>query len=58
MFHWGLHAWGIYAIVGTVFGVAASLGAGGVLQIQAGLVHLGWIEPSNLFIILVVGIRR
>src|SRR5699024_2084446 len=31
---------------------------GGVLQMQAGLVHLGWIEPSNLFIILVVGIRR
>src|SRR5699024_6128567 len=30
---------------------------GGVLQIQAGLAHLGWIEPSNLFvIILVVGI--
>ena len=29
----------------------------GVLQIQAGLAHLGWIEPSNLFvIILVVGI--
>ncbi len=100
MFHWGLHAWGIYAIVGlglaymtyrygrplsvrwlleplmgrrlieswvghvidtvaiigTVFGVATSLGMG-VLQIQAGLAHLGWIEPSNLFvIILVVGI--
>src|SRR5699024_12059854 len=97
MFHWGLHAWGIYAIVGlglasmtyrygrplsvrwlleplmgrrlieswvghvidtvaiigTVFGVATSLGMG-VLQIQAGLAHLGWIEPSNVFVIFVV----
>lgn len=100
MFHWGLHAWGIYAvvglglaymtfrygrplsvrwlleplfgrrlieswvghvidtvaIVGTVFGVSTSLGMG-VLQIQAGLSHLGWFEPSNALVItLVVGI--
>ncbi|WP_202800758.1 BCCT family transporter [Streptomyces xiaopingdaonensis] len=100
LFHWGLHAWGIYAIVGlglaymtfrygrplsvrwllepimgrrlieswvghvidtfaivgTVFGVATSLGMG-VLQIQAGLGHLGWIEPSNILVlVLVVGI--
>ena len=97
LFHWGLHAWGIYAlvglglaymtfrygrplsvrwlleplvgrrlieswvghaidtvaIVGTIFGVATSLGMG-VLQIQAGLAHLGWIDPSNTFIILLV----
>ncbi|OLT45307.1 transporter [Saccharomonospora sp. CUA-673] len=100
MFHWGLHAWGIYAvvglglaymtfrrgrplsvrwllepifgrklieswvghvidvvaIVGTVFGVATSLGLG-VLQIQAGLSSLGWFEPSDtLLVVLVVGI--
>ena len=100
LFHWGLHAWGIYAvvglglaymtfrrgrplsvrwlleplfgrklieswvghvidvvaIVGTVFGVATSLGLG-VLQIQAGLSNLGWFEPSNtLMLLLVVGI--
>ena len=100
LFHWGLHAWGIYAlvglglaymtyrygrplsvrwllepimgrrlieswvgnlidtvaIIGTVFGVATSLGLG-VLQIQAGLAHLGWFEPSNTLVIaLVVGI--
>lgn len=100
MFHWGLHAWGIYvvvglglaymtfrrgrplsvrwllepifgrklieswlghiidvvAIVGTIFGVATSLGLG-VLQIQAGLAHQGWFDPSpGLLLILVVGI--
>ncbi|MGV0869807.1 BCCT family transporter [Corynebacterium kalidii] len=100
MFHWGVHAWGIYAIVGlglaymtfrygrplsvrwlleplfgrklieswvghvidtvaivgTVFGVSTSLGMG-VLQIQAGLADLGWFQPSNtLIIVLVVGI--
>lgn len=100
MFHWGLHAWGIYAvvglglaymsfrygrplsvrwlleplvgrrlieswvghaidtvaIVGTVFGVSTSLGMG-VLQIQAGLSHLGWFDPSStLVVVLVVGV--
>ncbi|MGZ1492667.1 BCCT family transporter [Brevibacterium sediminis] len=97
MFHWGLQAWGIYAIVGlglaymtyrygrplsfrwlletlmgrrlieswvghvidtvaiigTLSGVATSLGMG-VLQIQAGLAHLGWVEPSNPFVIILV----
>lgn len=99
MFHWGLHAWSIYivvglglaymtfrrgrplavrwllepligrarvegpighaidtiAIVGTLFGVATSLGFG-VQQIMAGLSYLGWIEPSNLWIVLLVAI--
>lgn len=100
MFHWGLHAWGIYvvvglglaymtfrrgrplsvrwllepifgrrlieswvghvidviAIVGTIFGVATSLGLG-VLQIEAGLAHQGWFEPSTgLLVTLVVSI--
>lgn len=34
------------AIVGTLFGVATSLGLG-VQQILAGLTHLGWIEGSS-----------
>ncbi len=100
MFHWGLHAWGIYvvvglglaymtfrrgrplsirwllepifgrrlieswlghaidvvAIVGTIFGLATSLGLG-VLQIQAGLAHQGWFDPSpTLVLVLVLGI--
>jgi choline/glycine/proline betaine transport protein len=99
MFHWGLHAWSIYivvglglaymtfrrgrplavrwllepllgrarvegpighaidtiAIVGTLFGIATSLGFG-VQQIMAGLSYLGWIEPSNLWIVLLVAL--
>ncbi|MBC3190017.1 BCCT family transporter [Pseudonocardia sp. C8] len=43
---WVGHAIDVFAIVGTIFGVATSLGQG-VLQIQAGLVHLGWFEPSR-----------
>lgn len=43
---WLGHAIDVFAVVGTVFGVATSLGQG-VLQIQAGLAHLGWFEPSN-----------
>lgn len=88
-FHWGLHAWGVYAILGlilayfsfryklplsirsglyplikdringpightvdvfalvsTFFGVATSLGFG-VVQLNAGLVHLGVLSESN-----------
>src|SRR5690606_33675922 len=99
MFHWGLHAWGSYAIVGlglaymtfrrgrplavrwllepifgrklieswvghiidvvavvsAVFGIAVSLGTG-VLQGQAGLVHLGWVTSSEGLLLLVVGV--
>jgi len=97
MYHWGLHAWSIYvvvgmglaymtfrkgrplsvrwllepllgrrrvegwighivdvvAIVGTLFGVATSLGFG-VQQIMAGLEYLGWVERSNLTVILLI----
>ena len=45
----------VIAIVGTLFGVATSLGLG-VQQIIAGLVSLGWIESSsNAAIILAIG---
>jgi choline/glycine/proline betaine transport protein len=48
------HAVDTMAIVGTLFGVATSLGLG-VQQILAGLTHLGWIEgPSNGAIITLI----
>ncbi|MFH9575062.1 BCCT family transporter [Streptomyces sp. NPDC017454] len=51
---WVGHAIDVFAIVGTVFGVATSLGQG-VLQMQAGLAHLGWFQPSKgLLLVLVV----
>ncbi|MER7057884.1 MULTISPECIES: BCCT family transporter [unclassified Streptomyces] len=51
---WAGHAIDVFAIVGTVFGVATSLGQG-VLQMQAGLAHLGWFQPSKgLLLVLVV----
>ncbi len=40
------HAVDATAIVGTLFGVATSLGLG-VQQILAGLVQLGWVEDSS-----------
>ncbi|MFC7343074.1 BCCT family transporter [Saccharopolyspora griseoalba] len=43
---WAGHVIDVFAIVGTIFGVATSLGQG-ALQIQAGLAHLGWFEPSG-----------
>src|SRR5699024_12088309 len=53
---WCGHSIDTVAIVGTVFGVSTSLGMG-VLQIQAGLSHLGWFDPSStLFVVLVVGV--
>lgn len=99
VWHWGLHAWAIYATVGlgmaymtfrrgrplavrwllepifgrklieswvghiidvvavvsAVFGIAVSLGTG-VLQGQAGLVHLGWVTSSEGLLLLVVGV--
>ena len=54
-------AWGsvidVIAVVGTVFGVATSLGLG-VLQIAAGLEFKGWADdPGNgLLVALIVGI--
>ena len=41
------------AIVGTLFGVATSLGFG-VQQISAGLEYLGWVETTNWFVIALI----
>jgi choline/glycine/proline betaine transport protein len=43
---WIGHTVDVFAVVGTLFGVATSLGLG-VQQILAGLVYLGWIESSS-----------
>lgn len=44
----------VIALVGTIFGVATSLGFG-VQQIGAGLDHLGWItDPDNTVLSLIV----
>ncbi|MDZ4232425.1 MAG: BCCT family transporter, partial [Dietzia sp.] len=40
------HAVDITAVVGTLFGVATSLGFG-ITQIAAGLEYLGWIQTNN-----------
>ncbi len=46
----------VVAIVGTLFGVATSLGFG-IQQISAGLEYLGWIEVNNwVTILLIAGI--
>lgn len=50
---WMGHTVDAVAIVGTLFGVATSLGFG-VQQIMAGLEYLGWIESNNLWILAVV----
>ncbi|MFW5418727.1 BCCT family transporter [Nocardiopsis sp. CNT-189] len=56
---WVGHAIDVFAIVGTIFGVATSLGQG-ALQIQAGLAHLGWFDPSSTLlvglVVLVTGV--
>ncbi len=50
------HAIDTIAIIGTLFGVATSLGFG-VQQISAGLEYLGWIETNNwLTVILIAGV--
>ncbi|QKJ21307.1 BCCT family transporter [Microbacterium hominis] len=49
---WG-HAIDIVALVGTVFGVATSLGLG-VLQISAGLESAGLGEPGELMQVLII----
>ncbi|MGO1182735.1 MAG: BCCT family transporter [Micrococcaceae bacterium] len=48
------HVIDVVAIVGTLFGVATSLGQG-VLQIEAGLEYLDWVESSPGFLIALVG---
>lgn len=50
---WIGHAVDAVAIVGTLFGVATSLGFG-VQQIMSGLEYLGWIEASNLWVLGIV----
>ncbi|GAA2361422.1 BCCT family transporter [Saccharopolyspora halophila] len=52
---WVGHAIDVFAIVGTIFGVATSLGQG-ALQIQAGLAHLGWFEASNGLLLGIVAL--
>ncbi|GAB3051703.1 BCCT family transporter [Sediminivirga luteola] len=53
---WLGHLIDAVAIIGTLFGVATSLGFG-VQQIMAGLEYLGWAERSNgLFLVLIGGI--
>ncbi|RDI30408.1 choline/glycine/proline betaine transport protein [Rhodococcus sp. AG1013] len=50
------HAIDVVAIVGTLFGVATSLGFG-IQQITAGLEYLGWVEVDNwLIIALIAGV--
>ncbi|NIL78257.1 BCCT family transporter [Rhodococcus sp. B10] len=44
------HAIDVVAIVGTLFGVATSLGFG-VQQISAGLDYLGWVETDNWLVV-------
>lgn len=50
---WIGHTIDTVAIVGTLFGVATSLGFG-VQQIMSGLEFLGWIEASNEWILIIV----
>jgi choline/glycine/proline betaine transport protein len=54
---WIGHIVDVVAVVGTLFGVATSLGLG-VQQILAGLVSLGWIESSSnaAIVIAITGI--
>ncbi|GAA3599217.1 BCCT family transporter [Agrococcus terreus] len=53
---WMGHAIDVVAIVGTVFGVATSLGLG-VQQIMAGFEFLGWLEATpGLSIALIAGV--
>ncbi|WP_031936384.1 BCCT family transporter [Prescottella defluvii] len=50
------HAIDVVAIVGTLFGVATSLGFG-IQQISAGLDYLGWVDVDNwLIIALIAGV--
>ncbi len=50
------HVVDVVAVVGTLFGVATSLGLG-VQQILAGLVSLGWVEnPGNIWFLAIIGV--
>ncbi|WP_434811086.1 BCCT family transporter [Microbacterium sp. bgisy189] len=52
---WIGHTIDVVAIVGTLFGVATSLGFG-VQQISAGLTFLGWVEPSPTFTVILIAV--
>ncbi|RZL68647.1 MAG: BCCT family transporter, partial [Rhodococcus sp. (in: high G+C Gram-positive bacteria)] len=47
------HAIDSVAIIGTLFGVATSLGFG-VQQISAGLEYLGWVDTNNWVTVLII----
>ena len=47
------HAIDAIAIIGTLFGVATSLGFG-VQQISAGLDYLGWVESNNWLTVVLI----
>lgn len=47
------HTIDIVAIVGTLFGVATSLGFG-VQQISAGLDYLGWVDTDNWLVLAII----
>ena len=49
------HAVDVVAVVGTLFGVATSLGFG-ITQIAAGLEYLGWITVNNWWTVAMIGI--
>jgi len=49
------HAVDVIAIVGTLFGIATSLGFG-VQQISAGLSYLGWLEVNNWITVIIVAV--
>ncbi|MCH9734838.1 MAG: BCCT family transporter [Actinomycetia bacterium] len=48
------HAVDVTAVVGTLFGVATSLGFG-ITQIAAGLEYLGWIQIDNWWTVGLIG---
>ena len=50
---WIGHAVDVIAIVGTLFGVATSLGFG-ITQIAAGLEYLGWITVTNWWTVILI----
>ncbi|WP_179276322.1 BCCT family transporter [Rhodococcus sp. 06-235-1A] len=47
------HAIDAVAIIGTLFGVATSLGFG-VQQISAGLEYLGWVDTNNWVTVIII----
>ncbi|MEE3849271.1 BCCT family transporter [Gordonia sp. LSe1-13] len=52
---WIGHLVDVVAIVGTLFGVATSLGFG-IQQISAGLEYLGWLTVNNWVIVIMIAL--